>query len=178
MQRQEFIEQIAELSARIKRIERWQDQWGSRNRRVATLRTDDIYADEVRASEGYLVAVGRGLCANRHVEFNPISRSYPVGETLLTTIDPGAEYHSLLPLWWQAPAKSGDVETVVRFTFSDGTELDRRNIGAVVLEEWHPTTFLFFKDGVTCTQLSFIADNQGTAQSQDLGTFKFQGWQF
>ena len=55
------MEQFAELAARLKRIERWQDQWRTRNRKVAGLQ-----ADGVLATDGYLVAPGRGLCANRH----------------------------------------------------------------------------------------------------------------
>ena len=46
MQRQEFIEQFAELVARVKRIERWMDQWPSRDRRVQAL-----IANEVRLND-------------------------------------------------------------------------------------------------------------------------------
>ena len=179
MQNQDLVTQLAELAARVKRIERWQDQWRTRDRKVAALLADSIHTtDEVESSGGFTVAVGRGLCANRHVEFDPGRQSYQAGETVLMTIRPGSEYHSLLPLWWQAPGKSGDVEPIIRFGFNDGTTIDRRATGSESSEEWHPTTYLFFKDGVTCTELSFIADNVGTTQTQALGAFKFQGWQF
>ena len=46
MQVQEFIEQFAELAARIKRIERWQDQWSTRDRRV-----QNLIANEVRLND-------------------------------------------------------------------------------------------------------------------------------
>ena len=46
MQKQEFIEQFAELVARVKRIERWMDQWPSRDRRVQAL-----IANEVRLND-------------------------------------------------------------------------------------------------------------------------------
>ena len=47
MERQEFVEQFAELVARVKRIERWQDQWASRDRRV-----QNLIANEVRLNDG------------------------------------------------------------------------------------------------------------------------------
>ena len=42
MQEREFVEQFAELVRRVKAIERWMDQWGSRDRKVQKL-----YAAEV-----------------------------------------------------------------------------------------------------------------------------------
>ena len=48
MQERDFVEQFAELAARVKRIERWQDQWRTRNRRVANLRADEILLVELR----------------------------------------------------------------------------------------------------------------------------------
>ena len=174
MQERDFVEQIAELAARVKRIERWQDQWSTRNRKVAGLQ-----ADTVRASGGYLVTPGRGLCANRHVEFTQGSYDYPLEWTVLTRINPHTEYHSLLPLWWQLPPKAGDVEPGVVFVFSDNTLVDRRNPGSEALQERHPTDLLFFKDGVSCIRVEFGAYNTASeAQTQDLGTFKFQGWEF
>jgi hypothetical protein len=87
-----LVAQIAELAARLKRIERWQDQWRTRNRKVAGLQ-----ADGVLATDGYLVAPG-GLCANRHERYRPPRQTYPSGRTILRAIEPSAEYHSLLPV--------------------------------------------------------------------------------
>ena len=174
MQEREFVDTFAELVRRVRAIERWMDQWGSRDWKVQNLN-----AKEITALEGYLVNIGRGLCANRHMEMAPPNQSYQVGETVLQSISPGEEYHSLLPMWWVAPPKVGDIETIIRFSFNDGTLLDRRNDGAENLEDWHPNTYLFFKDGTTCTAVSFVADNVGSeAQTQQLEIFKFQGWQF
>ena len=131
------------MAARVKRIERWQDQWSTRNRKVAGLQ-----AGGVTASGGYLVELGRGLCANRHAEHTPAFPLYPTGESVLLAVEPGAEYHSFLPVWWVVPAKVGEVE-VVRFTFNDTTIVDRRNVRAEDLEERHPANLLFFKDGVS-----------------------------
>ena len=174
MQQHDLVEQLAELATRVNRIERWQEQWRTRNRKVAALQ-----ADSVRASGGYLVATGRGLCANRHIEFTQGSYDYPLEWTVLTTINPHTEYHSLLPLWWQLPPKLGDVEPGVVFVFSDDTLVDRRNPGSEDLQERHPADLLFFKDEVSCIRVEFGAYNSASeAQSQTLGTFKFQGWEF
>ena len=65
MERQDFVEQFAELVARVKRIERWQDQWASRDRRVQALivnevrlndSTSDFYA-VLRAASNMLASV-------------------------------------------------------------------------------------------------------------------------
>ena len=84
MQERDLVNQIAEIAARLKRIERWQDQWRTRDRQVANLN-----ADKVTASEGYLVAFGRGLCANRHVEHRPAFSNYSVGETVILASSQG-----------------------------------------------------------------------------------------
>ena len=174
MQERDFVEQTAPLSARLNRIERWQEQWRTRNRKVAGLQ-----ADSVRASGGYLVAPGRGLCANRHVEHTSANTLRPAGWNILFTIEPHPGYHSFLPVWWQIPATLGDVEPGVVFVFSDDTVVDRRNSGATNLEERHPLNLLFFKDGVSCKRVEFGAYNSASiSQSQTLDTFKFQGWEF
>ena len=174
MQERDLVNQIAEIAARLKRIERWQDQWRTRDRQVANLN-----ADKVTASEGYLVAFGRGLCANRHVEHRPAFSNYSVGETVILPVEPRPEYNSLLPVWWVVPAKVGDVESLVRFTFTDYTTIDQQNLATTDLEERHPANLLFFKDGVACSKVEFVVDNKsGAPQSQTVGTFKFQGWQF
>ncbi len=175
MQERDFVEQFGELAARVKRIERWQDQWRTRNRKVANLR-----ADEILASEGYLVATGRGLCANRHQQYRPPRQTYPPGRTVLRAIEPGTEYHSLLPLYWRLPVKKQTVEAGIRFIFSDGSIIARRHRGTRWgIQETHPEDVLFNKDGLTCVKVEFIANNVGTANSrQSLGIFRFEGWQF
>ena len=46
MQEREFVEQFAELVRRVKAIERWMDQWGSRDRRVQALIAKEVRLDD------------------------------------------------------------------------------------------------------------------------------------
>ena len=175
MQEHDLVTQIAELAARLKRIERWQDQWRTRNRKVA-----DLQAEEVLASAGYLVAAGRGLCANRHERHSPSRRTYPLGRTVLKTIEPNVEYHSLLPLYWRLPVKKRTLESGIRFIFSDGSIIARRHRGTRLgIQETHPKDVRFNKDGLTCVKVEFIVNNVGAANVREsLGIFRFEGWQF
>ena len=174
MQERDFVEQFAELAARLKRIERWQDQWRTRNRKVAGLQ-----ADGVLATDGYLVAPGRGLCANRHEEYRPPRQTYPSGRTILRAIEPGAEYHSLLPLYWKLPVRKNRVESGILFTFNDGSTVSRQHSGRTSdLKETHPANLRFDKDGLTCVRAEFFAHNVGaTSVRERLGFFTFEGWQ-
>ena len=64
MERQDFVEQFAELVARVKRIERWQDQWASRDRRVQSLIANEVRLND--SGSGYHAGfkAGASLIAN------------------------------------------------------------------------------------------------------------------
>ena len=104
MQERDFVEQLAELATRVNRIERWQEQWRTRNRKVAGLQ-----ADTVRASGGYLLTATQGLAANLHRELTPASNTYTSGWHLLADFSPANGYHSIIPTWWELPGKQNDV---------------------------------------------------------------------
>ena len=172
MQRQEFIEQIAELSARIKRIERWQDQWSSRNRKVSVL-----HASRVESSGGYLVSSAVGLAANFHKELNPPRRIYRPGLTGLATFSPRTGYHSIIPAWWEIPRKAGNVSGQIVFIYSDGTAIIHPNHGSATLKVVR-SDLVADKDGLTITEIRIEAWNQANvSETRNLGRFKFAGEQ-
>ena len=63
MQRQEFIEQFAELVARVKRIERWMDQWPSRDRRVQALIANEVRLNDASSAFHAGFKAGAGMAA-------------------------------------------------------------------------------------------------------------------
>ena len=173
MQERDFVEQIAELAARVKRIERWQDQWSTRNRKVAGLQ-----ADTVRASGGYLVTSTQGLAANLHKELNPASRSYASGYNQLEDFTPSTGYKSVIPAWWELPPQVGNVVPEVAFIFTDDSYVVWSNRTAEMLKGTRSEIELN-KDGLAIKLVRFQAWNDGDAsETQDLGLFKFEGWQF
>ncbi len=172
MRERDFVDQFAELAARVKRIERWQDQWGTRNRKMASL-----LADGVQSSGGYLVTATQGLAANFHKELTPASITYASGWHLLADFSLANGYHSIIPTSWELPAKQNDVVCEVAFQMSDASWVSNAN---------HETSAVrggvsdldFDKDGLTVVLVRFAAWNHSDAeQTLALGTFKFEGWQ-
>ena len=94
-------------------MERWQDQWRTRDRKVAGLE-----ATEVQSAAGYLVTATQGLATNFHKEFDPPSQSYPANLTILATFAPATGYHSIIPAWWEIPAEAGNVTPQAVFIYS------------------------------------------------------------
>ena len=173
MQERDLVNQIAELAARLKRIERWQDQWRTRNRQVANLN-----ADQIEASGGFLVTATRGLAANFHKELDPVSREYAVGWNLLEALTPATGYHSVVPAWWELPPQVGNVVPEVAFILTDDTYVVWSNPTGATLKGIRSDLELN-KDGLTIKEVRFQCWNGGSAaETQDLGVFKFEGEQF
>ena len=172
MQERDLVNQIAEIAARLKRIERWQDQWRTRDRKVA-----GFQADTVQSSGGYLVTATQGLAANFHKELDPPSREYPAGLTPLTAYTPATGYQSIIAAWWEVPPKVGNVGPQVVFIFSDDSYFIRANQTGELLKETR-SDLEVNKDGLSLKEIRFEVWNSGEADTQDLGVFKFEGEQF
>ena len=173
MQEHDLVAQIAELAARLKRMERWQDQWRTRNRKVA-----ELLADGIQSESGYLVTATQGLAANFHKELDPPSQGYPAGWTLLEEFLPAEGYHSIVPAWWELPPKIGEVTTQISVGFTDDTFVTRSNWTGTATRTVRADVD-FDKDGLAVKVVRFEAWNNGeSAETQDLGLFKFEGEQF
>jgi hypothetical protein len=167
MAERDLVEQIAELTARVKRLERWQEQWRVRTRRI----------EELISDKGIRVTATQGLGANFSFGFTPPFQSYNPGMTVLASKVPATGYHSILPARWQLPPKVGNIEPVVRLVFSDNTTFDFRNTGTSQVFDTREANF-FVKDGLTVIRVELIADNvSGAAESRGLGTLAFEGEQ-
>lgn len=164
----ELVREIAELSARIKQLERWQEQWRYRKRRVRKLQSD----------AGYVIDTERGLAANFHQEVDPPDQSYPVGDTLLGQWVTDAGYWSILPVTWTFPAQVGNLRPKVTFTMSDGSTVTRSNPTGSGLRESHALDMEFDQHGQTVVLVEFYVENTGgSPESGDLGLFTLDGWQ-
>ena len=173
MRERDFADQFAELAARVKLIERWQDQWGTRDRKVASL-----HADGVQSSGGYLVSATQGLAANFHKELDPVSQEYAVGANTLETFSPATGYRSIFPAWWELPPKVGNVTPEVAFVMSDDSAVVSANSTNDRLKRTRVDLELN-KDGLAIKGIRFQGSNEwGAAETQDLGLFKFEGEQF
>ena len=172
MQDQDLVTQIAELAARLKRIERWQDQWRTRNRKVAALQADGVQADG-----GYLVTASQGLAANFHKELDPASQEFAAGTNVLETLTPAAGYHSILAAWWVLPPTVGNVNPEVAFIMADDTVVVSGNSTGSSLKRTRADLELD-KDGLAVKEIKFQGNNGGSAaETQDLGLFRFEGEQ-
>ena len=168
MQERDFVEQFAELAARVKRLERWQEQWRNRNRKVAGM----------EASGGYLVTATQGLAANFHKELDPGSQEYVTGWNLLQDFTPAAGYHSLIPAWWELPPQAGNVVPEIAFILTDDSYVIRSNRTAGILKGDRASLNLN-KDGLAIKLVRFQAWNEAqAAETRDLALFKFEGEQF
>ena len=202
MQLNDFVEGQSELAKRVNRIERWIEQFRNTNRKVKNLiavdgdfsgnvtavdldlsgsltGVDGEFSDTMRADAGYLVnssTVGLGI--QFHKGSNPASQSYDPGITVIDTFTPSDGYLSIIPLRWEMPPKIGNVETIVRFTFSDTSTTVRHNTdtGTLLLE--CRCDLYLIKDGLSVVQVEFGGDNvSGSPESQDLGPFTMEGVQ-
>ena len=173
MRERDFVDQFAELAARVKRIERWQDQWGTRDRKVASL-----HADGVQSSGGYLVSATQGLAANFHKELDLASQEFPAGWTVMESWQPASGYHSIVPAWWEMPAKEGKITPTIAFIMSDDSSVLLGNATAGRLTRTRADLELN-KDGLAIKEIRFQVWNEAdAAETQDLGLFKFEGEQF
>ena len=64
MQEREFIVQFSELVRRVKAIERWMDQWGSRDRKVQALITNAIQLKDPTTDYFAIIRSGSNLPAS------------------------------------------------------------------------------------------------------------------
>ena len=173
MQERDLVNQIAEIAARLKRIERWQDQWRTRDRQVANLN-----ADKVTASEGYLVGTGNGLAANFHKEHDPVSQQFATGLSLLVSFTPADGYRSIIPAWFELPPQIGNVYPQVAFIFSDNTAFVWSN-STTETQRLLRSSLELNKDGLSINEVKLEVWTAGdAAETQDLGVFKFEGEQF
>ena len=112
--------------------------------------------------------------------------TYDPGETMVQGYGPGGSYQAMHPLSWTIPAKVGDVEGIVRLTFTEvggkrSLVVDRTNTtGAPVTERMADVLALGVfdtADGFICSQVSFLANNVGLSQVATLDTFSLRGYQ-
>ena len=116
MRERDFVDQFAELAARVKRIVRWQDQWSTRNRKVASLLTGGV-----QSTGGYFVTAAQGLAVSMYRETDYGLRAFAVGFNLLNDFTPASGYHGVIPAWVELPPKEGNVVPGVAVIFTDGT---------------------------------------------------------
>ena len=120
----------------------------------------------------------QGLAANFHKELDPASQEYPAGWTLLQEYVPAQGYHSIVPAWLELPPKVGDVVPQLSIGFTDDTFLTQSNWTATAVRTVR-TDLDFNRDALSIKLVRFEAWNAAeTAQTQDLGLFKFEGEQF
>ena len=168
MRERDFVDQFSELAARVKRIERWQDQWGTRGRKVARL----------ESTGGYMVTTTQGLAADFHKQLDPGSQQYVAGWNLLQAFTPAAGYHSVVPAWWELPPQVGNIVPEVAFILNDDSYVVWSNRTDGDLKGTRSDLELN-KDGLAIQEVRFQAWNESNSpETQDLGLFTFEGEQF
>lgn len=110
--------------------------------------------------------------------FDPASQSWAVGITATdAVVHPDRHLGCHIPKRWALAAKVGNVESGIRFVFSDATTVDRFNTGAGVLDETFDSFYLDAKHDLAIVRFVWLIRNQGgMAETQNPGQSKYEGF--
>jgi hypothetical protein len=109
---------------------------------------------------------------------DPASQSWAVGTTLISTVPfPSRTVGCHIPKRWALAAKVGNVESGIRFIFSDGTTLDRFNTTAGTIDETFDQFYLDGSHDLSIVRIQWVVRNVGgMAETQNPGQSKYEGF--